>query len=72
MIEIGQYFIPERHPSTTDVLIQVLGASLGFGLTRHMMHALEPDTEAHGVARYAYRAGIGVTAVRRIAENGRR
>jgi VanZ family protein len=63
MIETGQYFIPERHPSTTDVLIEVLGAWLGFALTRHAVHALEPDTEARGVARYAYRPGIGATPV---------
>jgi glycopeptide antibiotics resistance protein len=72
MIETGQYFIPERHPSTTDVLIQVLGAWLGFALTRHVVHALEPDIEAHGVARYAYRAGIGATAVGSVGESGTR
>ncbi|CAN5851603.1 hypothetical protein BH23PLA1_BH23PLA1_21430 [soil metagenome] len=55
VIETGQYFIPERHPSTTDVLIQTLGAWIGFRMARHVAHALGPDTDSRGEARYRYR-----------------
>ncbi|WP_169979063.1 VanZ family protein [Tautonia rosea] len=56
IIEVGQYFIPERHPGTTDLLIQVFGACLGFALARHIIKALGPDQEAVGEARYHYGA----------------
>lgn len=36
VIEVGQYFLPERHPSTTDLLIQVFGAGIGFVMTYHL------------------------------------
>lgn len=48
VIEVGQFFIPRRHPGTTDVLILALGGWLGFKLTRHVAHALEPDRRAEG------------------------
>jgi glycopeptide antibiotics resistance protein len=54
IIEVGQYFIPERHPGTTDLLIQVFGAWLGFALARHVIKALGPEREALGEARYRY------------------
>ena len=44
VIEAGQYFIPERHPGTTDLLIQTFGAWLGFRLARHVAHTLQADT----------------------------
>jgi VanZ family protein len=40
IVEFGQYFIPERHPSVTDLLIQVFGAWLGYNLARHVIHVL--------------------------------
>jgi glycopeptide antibiotics resistance protein len=43
VIEIGQYFIPERHPSVTDLLIETLGAWLGYHLARHAAHVLGSD-----------------------------
>ncbi len=43
VIEAGQYFIPDRHPSTTDLLIQAAGAWLAFAMTRHVMLALDVD-----------------------------
>ncbi|CAN5902262.1 hypothetical protein BH23PLA1_BH23PLA1_35940 [soil metagenome] len=55
VIETGQYFIPERHPSTTDALIQTLGAWVGFRMARHVAQALGPDLEARGEAHYRYR-----------------
>jgi glycopeptide antibiotics resistance protein len=56
VIETGQYFIPERHPSVTDVLIGVAGAWLAFHLTRHVVNALEPGPVALGEGRYDYGA----------------
>jgi hypothetical protein len=46
LVEFGQYFIPERHPSVTDLLIEVLGAWIGYFLTRHIAHALEDSSES--------------------------
>jgi VanZ family protein len=43
IIETGQFFIPERHPSTTDLLIQTLGACLGYAAARHVARALAAD-----------------------------
>jgi glycopeptide antibiotics resistance protein len=43
VIEIGQYFIPQRHPSVTDILIETLGAWLGYQLARHAAHVLGPN-----------------------------
>jgi hypothetical protein len=40
MIALGQYFIPERHPSTTSLMIQVGAAWLGYRLARHALHML--------------------------------
>jgi glycopeptide antibiotics resistance protein len=42
LIEGGQYFIPQRHPSVTDLLIEVLGAWLGYKAFRHAAGALQP------------------------------
>lgn len=46
LIEAGQFFIPDRHPGTSDVLIHAFGAWLGFRLTRHVAHALDAGPEA--------------------------
>jgi glycopeptide antibiotics resistance protein len=46
LIEFGQYFIPERHPSVTDLLIQTFGAWLGCRLVRHVGRALEVAPDA--------------------------
>jgi glycopeptide antibiotics resistance protein len=46
VIEIGQYFIPDRHPSTTDLLIQVAGALMGFSATRHLRRIVEDELES--------------------------
>lgn len=54
VIEAGQYFIPDRHPGTTDLMIQVFGAWLGYRLSRHVAHAFETDRESLGEARYRY------------------
>lgn len=40
-IEAGQYFIPARHPSTTDLLLAVLGALLGLAAVRRAAVALQ-------------------------------
>jgi VanZ family protein len=42
MIALGQYFIPERHPSTTSLMIQVGAAWLGYKLGRHAIDMLRP------------------------------
>ena len=39
-IEAGQFFIPERHPSTTDLLVGCCGAWLGFAVACHIGAAL--------------------------------
>lgn len=35
IIELGQCYIPERHPGLTDVCIHLFGAWLGYAFTRH-------------------------------------
>ena len=42
LIETGQYFIPARHPSVTDLLLEVFGAWLGYQGARHVASALRP------------------------------
>jgi hypothetical protein len=42
VVEFGKYFVPERHPSTTSLLIQVGGAWLGYKVARLATHALAP------------------------------
>ncbi|HYV39748.1 MAG TPA: VanZ family protein [Gemmataceae bacterium] len=54
VIETGQYFIPERHPGTTDILIGIAGAWLAFHLTRHVANALQTGPVALGEGRYSY------------------
>jgi hypothetical protein len=63
VIETGQYFIPERHPSVTDVLIGALGAWLAFHLLRHVVNALEPGPAAVGEGRYYYGANLRHSSV---------
>jgi glycopeptide antibiotics resistance protein len=48
LLGLGQYFIPERHPSTTSVLIQLGAAWLGYQLARHAMEVLQPGGEGGG------------------------
>jgi VanZ family protein len=48
-IEAGQYFIPRRHPSVTDWLIQTAGALAGYALARHVAGALAADRPAVAV-----------------------
>lgn len=71
VIEFGQYFIPERHPGTTDVLIHVAGAWLGFRLTRHVIDCLNVDHDALGTVRYRVPNSptAEVTAPRRFARD---
>jgi VanZ family protein len=47
-IEVGQYFIPERHPSTSDLLVHCCGAWLGFAATRHVGAALRAGADPIG------------------------
>jgi glycopeptide antibiotics resistance protein len=47
-IEAGQFFIPARHPSTTDLLIESFGAWLGFAAARHVAAALRADAGPSG------------------------
>jgi glycopeptide antibiotics resistance protein len=54
LVEFGQYFIPERHPSVTDLLIEVLGAWLGYRLAQHTARALAGAPASHGTAYYSY------------------
>jgi glycopeptide antibiotics resistance protein len=58
IVETGQYFIPERHPSVTDVLIGVAGAWLAFALTRHVVNALEPGPAVREEERSEYGASL--------------
>jgi VanZ family protein len=43
VVETGQYFIPQRHPSVTDLLIETFGAWVGYQLARHAAFVLGPD-----------------------------
>jgi glycopeptide antibiotics resistance protein len=70
ILEVGQYFLPDRHPGTTDVLIHVFGAWLAFALTRHVVHAIGPDTESLGHARYAYAASTAAAIPPRVRAGG--
>jgi glycopeptide antibiotics resistance protein len=49
-IEAGQYFIPSRHPSTTDLLVESFGAWLGFAVARHVWAALSAEGTPAGSA----------------------
>jgi glycopeptide antibiotics resistance protein len=53
LIEGGRYFIPERHPSVTHLLIHVCGAWLGYKLARHTVHVLRPVPEPTSEPDYA-------------------
>ena len=61
-IGLGQYFIPQRHPSVTSLLIHVVGAWLGYRLTRHMLRALA-DVETQAPRRRRARKAPRWTAV---------
>ncbi len=50
-IETGQYFIPDRHPSTSDLLGECLGAWLGYSAARHVMAALRTEVVMLGEFR---------------------
>jgi hypothetical protein len=50
IVETGQYFIPSRHPSTTDLLIEGFGAWAAFAATRHAVAALRLNLEGTGSA----------------------
>jgi glycopeptide antibiotics resistance protein len=52
-IEAGQFFIPSRHPSTTDLLVESFGAWLGFAATRHVETALRAEP-AHSGRSYEF------------------
>nr|NJM02122.1 VanZ family protein [Desulfobacula sp.] len=39
MVEIGQFFIPERGPDLTDILLEIAGAWLGFFLSNKLYQA---------------------------------
>lgn len=41
VIELGQYFIPQRHPGVTDLCIHLFAAWLGFMLASHVAKAVE-------------------------------
>jgi glycopeptide antibiotics resistance protein len=43
VIESGQYFIPSRHPSTSDLLLECCGAWLGILVARHVVVALRAE-----------------------------
>jgi hypothetical protein len=46
VVECGKYFIPERHPSTTSLLIQTAAVWLGYIVARHVAHVLAPISTA--------------------------
>jgi glycopeptide antibiotics resistance protein len=52
-LEIGQCFLPSHGADVTDVLLGVIGAWLGFALTRHIATAFQaeraPVAEMHGI-----------------------
>jgi glycopeptide antibiotics resistance protein len=54
-IEVGQYFVPSRHPSTSDLLIESFGAWLGLAAARHVGAALRvevaPSRRVHEFCR---------------------
>lgn len=47
-IEVGQFFIPERHPSTTDLVVGCFGAWIGFAAARHVESALRAESAPRG------------------------
>jgi VanZ family protein len=47
-LAVGKYFLPERYPSTTDMLIQCFGAWLGFTLTSYLWHLLRVELRSNG------------------------
>ncbi len=51
MIEIGKYFLPSRHPSTTDPLLECLAAWLAFTFTEHVRMVLWADRTLFGPLR---------------------
>jgi glycopeptide antibiotics resistance protein len=59
LVEFGQYFIPERHPSVTDLLIEVLGAWLGYRLAQHTARALVSTPQGHSAGRFHWAKGHG-------------
>jgi glycopeptide antibiotics resistance protein len=51
VIEAGQYFIPARHSSTSDMLIECFGAWLGLTAARHVGAALRAEVVLSGSER---------------------
>jgi glycopeptide antibiotics resistance protein len=56
VIEAGQYFIPQRHPSVTDLLVETFGAWLGYRVARHAAGVLAPDLPGRGAGQAAARS----------------
>jgi VanZ family protein len=48
VVEVGRYFLPNRVPSTTDILIQSAGAWTGFWLTRTVRAILWAEGTLYG------------------------
>lgn len=57
-LEAGRYFMPDRVPSTTDILIMTVGAWLGFLLTRRIRGALWADAALFGWERVSGRSKV--------------
>lgn len=53
VLEIGQFFLPNRYPSVTDVLVGCLGAWIGIALARRVQSALKRGPLHGGAARAA-------------------
>jgi VanZ family protein len=51
VIEVGSYFLPQRYPSTTDVVIACIGAWLGFALTQHVWAVFWAERMLFGYVR---------------------
>ena len=50
IVEIGQAFLPTRFPSLTDVLVESLGAWLGYWCARRLLAAPKPELRQTRVA----------------------
>lgn len=57
-LEAGRYFMPDRVPSTTDILIMTVGAWLGFLLTRRIRGALWADAALFGWERVSGKSKV--------------